>query len=654
VYHDAIHRFAPALARELNWNMSGLIPSWLAHPWWLLLLAALPLLGIVRAVAHRRRRRALVQMGVVPPRERWFSLRVGVRVLRGMGRGMLFTLLVFGIAGPEWGREWGQTGTSGRDVIVVLDLSRSMFARDVQPNRLGRAREAVLDLVQNSLEKKGGYRLGLVVYAAKAKVLCPLTHDTAHFREMLSRLDLQKPPTDLLPSQDGESGTRIGEGLIEAVRLFDERATGAQDILLFSDGDDPAPDSATDRAHGVRAAVDARIPIHTVGLGDPEHDTPVPFDYDTLAVTRLQEGPMREMARSTGGIYVPVHPGRTASISELLEDQMTRSVRQRSDDSVPIYKQRYGWFFALALLLLTLDLLLGVRWRNIPLVRRLRLSALRRPRVAIPAAGVVLLLGAASASELLDLMRQGNAAFRRQEYEEAEGLYQRAQDRTDDPGAAAFNRGVVQYRLGHFSAAESHYRQALSDAVGERRLYALYGLANALVQQNLGTGPLREAVTRYRTCLTEFAETFEQDADFRNDINNNLELAKLLYQRAEAAEREHGPAQPPQSGNTENPEDNHKRPEDPPGSGDSQGSGSRPDPHKGSVPMEAQQGQDPIPIDDQAGGIGRLPPVPDRAELTPISPEAAAAHLRAAGERLLQQRRLAESVGPPPRGGLDR
>src|SRR5438270_286538 len=138
-----------------------LVPSWLAHPWWLLLLTVLPLLGILRALAQRQRRRALVQMGVIQPRERWFSLRFGMRILRGLGRSLLFTLLVFGIAGPQWGREWGQTGTSGRDVVIVLDLSRSMFARDVQPSRVGRARETVLDLLVNGIAKKGGYRVGL-------------------------------------------------------------------------------------------------------------------------------------------------------------------------------------------------------------------------------------------------------------------------------------------------------------------------------------------------------------------------------------------------------------------------------------------------------------------------------------------------------------
>src|ERR1051326_3720360 len=245
-----------------------LIPSWLSHPWWLLLLATLPLMGIWRALADRKRRRALVQMGVVPPRERWFSLRSGLRMLRGMGRSFLFMFLVFGIAGPQWGRDWAQTGTSGRDVVIVLDLSRSMFARDIQPSRLGRAKEAILDLVENGVERKGGYRIGLVVFAGKTKLLCPLTHDTGHFREVLNRLDLEKPLADVAPEQEGESGTRIGQGIIEAVKLHDEHGNGAQDIILFSAGDDPASDSATERAKGASAAVRARIPVHTVGLGD--------------------------------------------------------------------------------------------------------------------------------------------------------------------------------------------------------------------------------------------------------------------------------------------------------------------------------------------------------------------------------------------------
>jgi len=641
-----------------------LIPSWLSHPWWLVLLAVMPVLGVVRALAQRRRRRALVQMGVVPARDRWFSLRVGMRVLRGAARGLLFTLLVFGIAGPEWGREWGQTGTSGRDVIIVLDLSRSMFARDVQPSRLGRARDAVADLLQNCFEKKGGYRLGLVVYAAKAKVLCPLTHDMAHFREVLGRIDPDKPPADLLPAQEGDSGTRIGQGLVEAVRLFDEQATGSQDIVLFSDGDDPATDSASERALGVHAANEARIPIHTIGLGDPDHDASVPFDYGTLNVTRLHEGPLREMARTTGGVYVAIHPGKTAALGEVFSDLMARDLRERSDSGVPVFKQRYAWFFGPALFLLALSLLLGLRLGNIPWMKRLPVvfRSLRPTfEAASPssrfgrfaAAGAVLLVAAASASQVMDLIQQGNAAFRRQEYEEADKLYARAQDQSNDPGIAAYNRAVVQYRLGHYAAAESHFRQALSDAEGERRLNALYGLANSLVQQNSGTAALREALKNYRVCLHEFAETIDATPGLREDIDNNVEVAKLLYQRAEATERENGPNDPPQ-GNPDQQNPNDKNPDEPPGSGDSRGPGNKLDPRKGSTPAEATPGQEPIPTDEQTGGIGRLPPVPDRAELVPLSPDVAAAHLRAAAERVLEQRRQAEAVGPPPKGVLDR
>jgi Ca-activated chloride channel family protein len=342
-----------------------MIPTWLEYPWWLLLLLVMPALGVLRALAHRRRYRALLQMGVVPAREPWFTLRSGLRFLRGLIRSTMVTLLVLGIAGPQWGREWGLSGSKGRDVVVVLDLSRSMFASDVQPNRVGRAREAVRDLVNNSIDATGGYRVGLVVFAARSKVLCPLTHDIGHFREVLDRIGLEQPPADLLPQSEAESGTRIGQALFDAIRLHDPEFRGSQDILLFSDGDDPGTDSVTERFPAVTAAREQRIPIHTVGIGDPEHAADVPFEYSRRSETRLNEESLKDIARSTFGVYVPIHPGKTASMGRLFEDQMSTNLRENTDDAISVYRQHYDWFFASALALLAVDLLLGVRWRNV-------------------------------------------------------------------------------------------------------------------------------------------------------------------------------------------------------------------------------------------------------------------------------------------------
>src|SRR5207237_2309864 len=140
---------------------------------------------------------------------------------RCTARVLALLVLVVGIAGPQWGRDWDQSTAPGRDLVVVVDLSRSMLAQDVLPNRLERAKKALEDLSQ-AVQQRGGHRLALVGFAARARVICPLTHDYDHFRAALAELDAANPHPDLRPSAaEAVSGTRIGLALATAVEVHD-------------------------------------------------------------------------------------------------------------------------------------------------------------------------------------------------------------------------------------------------------------------------------------------------------------------------------------------------------------------------------------------------------------------------------------------------
>src|SRR5262249_48196433 len=164
---------------------------------------------------------------------------------------------------------------------------RSMFAE--QPSRLHRAKAALFDLAQ-ALKERGGHRIGLVVFAAHAKVACPLTHDYDHFRETVESLDVGHLPPEIMTTDEDDSGPRIGTALRAAVDLHESRAAGFQDILLLSDGDDPAP-GGPDWSLPAAEARTKRIPIFTIGIGDPDADSQVP---DRDGKTRLREAPLRE------------------------------------------------------------------------------------------------------------------------------------------------------------------------------------------------------------------------------------------------------------------------------------------------------------------------------------------------------------------------
>jgi hypothetical protein len=192
-----------------------------------------------------------------------------------------------------------------------------------------------------------------------------LTTDYRQFLEVLQQVDQDGPPADLLPETPGESGTRIGAALQEAVHILrpeDEPAQelrGYQDILLLSDGDDPASDSASERRAGVARARDAHIPVHTVGFGDPDAPTAVPFPYEQPASTYLHEAPLRDIARATGGTYTPARQ-KTLDLSALFTDCIER---EPGEEALPVYEQHAAPFLGGALGFLLLEMLLG-RWRR--------------------------------------------------------------------------------------------------------------------------------------------------------------------------------------------------------------------------------------------------------------------------------------------------
>src|SRR5262249_39062441 len=160
------------------------------------------------------------------------------------------------------------------------------------PSRLERAKAALADL-SRGVERRGGHRLALVVFAGRARLACPLTHDYDHFRETLDAVDTAAPDTDLEPGPGVASGTRIGRGLAQAVLAHDPRFQGCRDILLVSDGDDPARDG--EWRQGAAEARAQGIPVHAVGVGDPDRGHRIPAGEGWLhhdgreVLTRLQD-----------------------------------------------------------------------------------------------------------------------------------------------------------------------------------------------------------------------------------------------------------------------------------------------------------------------------------------------------------------------------
>jgi len=347
-----------------------MLHSWFTNPWAFALLSALPVLGLLALLAARRRRRVLARLGQLTTLAATAGKGRIRRWLRALAIFGGLIALVAGVAGPRWGRDSEVRLMPGRDLMVVSDVSRSMLAEDVRPNRLGRAKTALVELA-DLVQRRGGHRLGLVVFAAHGKVVCPLTHDYDYFREKVEEFDAAHLPADLRPGLDGPiSGTRIGEGLQKAVEAHDARFHGYQDILLISDGDDPADDG--EWAEGAKAARAAGIRVFTVGVGDPEVGGRIPFGegflrYEGQEVSsRLQEKPLEEIARRTGAEYVAARK-EPLRLGDLFRERIEPGpAREVTDDALSIRRQRYPWFFGTAFLLLSIAMLIpAVRGRRV-------------------------------------------------------------------------------------------------------------------------------------------------------------------------------------------------------------------------------------------------------------------------------------------------
>jgi Ca-activated chloride channel family protein len=330
------------------------------------LLAAGTLAGLL-ALAWLRRRRALRRLAEAPTAG---PLLLVSRPLQVVKAGLFLAaagLLAVALLGPQWGQDPDpppEPGAPGRDVLVVLDVSRSMLAEDVAPtSRLARAKADVRDLA-DALERQGGYRVGLIAFADRASLLCPLTSDFRCFDEELKRASLEA--LRLRGDPPGDAGTAIGLALHRAALAVNQQTAPYTDVILISDGGDMEEDTLV-AADELKAL---GVPVHAVGLGDPERGALIPvvgpdgqpghLQYQGEPVrTKLEEAVLRGIAGRTGGQYVGVGTGFVELdhwFGALVAGKAVRELQSAGQG--PTFVHRFQYFLLPALLLLLLEALL--------------------------------------------------------------------------------------------------------------------------------------------------------------------------------------------------------------------------------------------------------------------------------------------------------
>jgi Ca-activated chloride channel homolog len=266
-------------------------------------------------------------------------------------------LIVISLARPAWNPRPEKVESKGRDIVFVLDVSRSMMAEDLKPNRLERAKLAIRDL----LDKIEGDRVALVAFAGTALVKCPLTQDYGFFRLMLD---------DTGPDSVSRGGTLIGDALRKTVdEVYSDRLKRYKDIVLITDGEDQ--DSFPVEA--AKEVGERGIRLIAVGLGDEKEGQRIPVVNDKgersflrhgnqEVWTRLDADTLRKMVDATpGGRYLNVATG-TFDLGSIYRDLLT-DAEKRHLESLKInrYEEKFQIFLGAAIFLLLAEMMLSER-----------------------------------------------------------------------------------------------------------------------------------------------------------------------------------------------------------------------------------------------------------------------------------------------------
>ncbi|MBP83542.1 MAG: VWA domain-containing protein [Verrucomicrobiales bacterium] len=261
-----------------------MIPFVFQQPWMLLLLLAVISLGGILRYARRRRRIVLEEMGTgkPPPYTKW----------RDLARLTSLTLMVIAAAKPGFDPQRNNVSQSGRDVVFVLDVSRSMLAEDASPNRLNAAKNGVRDV----LDALSTERVGLVIYAGNSNILCPLTYDYNFVRYMLDQA------TTRAVDFGGTILLSAVEKSIDNV-LLDGRE-GMHDLIVLTDGEEHGAENER-----VKELLEENgVGLLLVGVGDPSAGSRIPITDEEgrgtyvkyegdFVTTRLKDKELRELVR---------------------------------------------------------------------------------------------------------------------------------------------------------------------------------------------------------------------------------------------------------------------------------------------------------------------------------------------------------------------
>lgn len=280
--------------------------------------------------------------------------------------------LILTLTQPEWGFHWEEVKRKGIDIIIALDVSKSMLADDIKPSRLERAKIEIKSLI-NTLK---GDRIGLVAFAGSAFLQCPLTLDYAAAKLFLDNIDIESIP---------RGGTDIGGAIKKAVEAFEGKEKKHRALILITDGEDH-------RKRAMDAVEEAKkkgVVIYTIGIGRQE-GAPIPIIDEkgnkryvrdrsgNIVLSKLDTVLLQKIALMTGGKKGTIGAG-TFPLEDIYRDEISKMEKKElKSKRHKRFEQRFQWPLAMAIILLFLEAIMSERKTSVYNSGRLPISGIQK------------------------------------------------------------------------------------------------------------------------------------------------------------------------------------------------------------------------------------------------------------------------------------
>lgn len=325
-----------------------------ANPEFLYLVLLLPVFILLYIINEIRKKRALKRLGDVNLVNRLVPEKSGIRPLFKFCLQLVaVTAGIIMLSRPQFGSKIEDVKKQGVEVIIALDVSNSMLAEDIQPDRLTRAKQAISRLVDNLDNDK----IGLIVFAGDAYIQIPITTDYISAKMFLAAIN-----PDMVPKQ----GTAIGAAINLGIRSFSPGEGKSKAMIIITDGENHEDNPV----NAAEEASKAGIVIHTLGIGSSD-GVPIPViingkkDYlkdadGNIVITKLDEEILKEIALGTNGNYVRASSS-SIGLDEIFGDIKKMKKQELESTMYTEYNDQFQIFTALAIFLLVFDFIIMER-----------------------------------------------------------------------------------------------------------------------------------------------------------------------------------------------------------------------------------------------------------------------------------------------------